>query len=79
MWKHCFKVSDFEDQELLDCDSPIINEEVKILLDEIMLDKLVLQHLRSWSSTQISANQLIVNNMNSANSVIQLVQSEIQQ
>jgi len=79
MWKHCFKVSDFEDQELLDCDSPITNEEVKILLDEIMLDKLVLQHLRSWSSTQISANQLIVNNMNSANSVIQLVQSEIQQ
>lgn len=77
IWKHCFKVSDFEDQQLLDCDSPITNEEVKILLDEIMLDKLVLQYLRSWGSTQTSANQLIVSNMLSANLIMQLVQSEI--
>jgi hypothetical protein len=66
MWKDCFKVSNFEDQKLLDCDLPITNDEVKILLDEIILDKLVLQYLRSWSSTQISANHLILYNMISA-------------
>ncbi|MFT5839064.1 MAG: hypothetical protein ACI9UT_001566 [Flavobacteriales bacterium] len=42
MWKYCIKASDFEDQALIDCDSPITNKEVKILPDENKLDRLVL-------------------------------------
>ena len=81
IWKNCYSNDNINNnistQKLVDCESPISEEQNQRILDNIKSDQETLWSLRFWYSTQTSALQFLPTNRETAIELRQNVQQEL--
>ena len=81
IWKNCYSNDNINNnistQKLVDCESPISEEQNQRILDNIKSDQETLWSLRFWYSTQTSALQFLPTNRETAIELRQSVQQEL--
>ena len=62
VWSHCWRQRAGADQELIDCPSPITDEQANAILATYRANDALLQNLRFWR-TQLEVSRLIADNV----------------
>lgn len=77
VWAKCHYQPNYDEQYLLDCESPMSEPEAQAVLDAFTRDPELLSELRFWVTNQEVASKVIENNMLSVTTMLERMEKEI--
>jgi hypothetical protein len=78
IWTACHEEGGFEYQRLIDCDSPVSENEMRLILDAYLADPEVLTQLRFWMSTLETMQNLLAINKDTARILAAQIEAELE-
>ena len=77
IWAHCWELKNSQEQNLLDCPSPVSEAEAQAVLNAYLADPHLLPELRFWVANQTVAMQLMDNNDAEVRTILAEVDKEL--
>lgn len=77
IWANCYGSNPTQEQELLDCASPISEARAASIVDSIRADRALMQELRYWMSTMQVAGQIGRDREARARQLLAVVEAEL--
>jgi hypothetical protein len=78
IWAVCHEEGGFDYQRLIECDSPVSEDEARSILDAYLADPEVLTQLRFWISTLITLQNLLAENEKIALDLTEKIEAELE-